>query len=250
MLVGPLSRMTSLLQYQSSLKWPFSGFRDAHINRARHFDAVVRDKVSSMAKLIDAAVAKRSWTRPVTKIVRHAEQNGAHIIGITGVQQGIGVSLLARLLAQTYADFGKSVLLVDASQEPSLDAQRSASNAGPATLTELAQHNGSYLTVNISEHAHRLPKSAAEMRSAFDTVTAQGMTIVVDLPAVELMKGPAAGETIAGVACDQIFLLCLSGRTKKADLVNSMEICRIYGLKIGGIVANDQSLWGSHLLGD
>ncbi len=250
MLVGPLSRMTTLLQDRSSQRWQVAGFRDAHISRARLFHAVVRDKVSSMAKLIDAAIAKRSWTRPVTKIVRHAEQNGAHIVGITGVQQGIGVSLLASLLAQTYADFGKNVLLVDASQEPPLDAATTASDVGPAALLELAQDSGSYLTVNISEHRHRLPKSAAEMRNAFDIVTAQGMTIVVDLPAVETMKGPDAGENIAGAACDHIFLLCVSGRTKKADLVNSMEICRIYGLKIGGIVANDQSLWGSHLLED
>ena len=241
--------MTSLLQDQSSNKWQVSGFRDAHINRARHFHAVVRDKVSSMAKLIDAAIAKRSWTRPVTKIVRHAEQNGALIVGITGVQQGIGVSLLARHLAQTYSDFGKNVLLVDASQELSRDVA-TASEVGLATLIELAQPKGSYLTVNISEHRHRLPNSAAEMRSAFKNVTAQGMTIVVDLPAVETMKGAAAGENIAGVACDQIVLVCLSGRTRIADLANSMEICRIYGLKIGGIVANDRSLWGSHLLGD
>lgn len=188
------------------------------------------------------------WLRSMTGLVRHSEQHGARVIGIAGMQTGVGATMLARRLARAYTDFGKSTLLVDASAVGAGSTTSELARGAPSDFMKFARDEQSLRVLDLAEHVSRLHATHDAMRQMFDAVPKE-MTVVVDLPSVDAATGAIpSGHSGAATACDLVYLVCLSGVTRKADLATSVEICRINGLKIGGIIANDWKLLGSHLL--
>lgn len=192
----------------------------------------------------------RPWSRSVTKLLGFAEKSGVRIIGVTGQTFGVGTSLLSDGLAHAYAEFGKPTLLVDASR---LEIDRNSISEDrdiPFDLLSLARRSNTGLsTIDLAEFADELPSGRTAFRKMFEAVSAKGMTVVVDLPPVS--TAPGAGVPtfmVAGAACEMVFLVCLSGVVTKAELGDCIEICKIYGVKLGGIIPNDWMLPGSKLL--
>jgi Mrp family chromosome partitioning ATPase len=186
------------------------------------------------------------WSQAVTRMVRHTEQLGTRIIGIAGIKPGVGASRLARRLAHTYVEFGKTTLLIDASAvpkitpQPALDAQ--------VDIMALARNEQSLWVLDLARNASQWPTTRDAIRQVLDAV-GKNTTIVVDLPPVSSANGTArTSYSGTGAACDLVFLVCLSGRTRKSELANGLEICRIDALKVGGVVANEWKVWGSQLL--
>jgi Mrp family chromosome partitioning ATPase len=181
--------------------------------------------------------------------MRHAEQHGMRVIGIAGMQAGVGASTLARRLARAYTDFGNATLLVDASAAGTGGTTSEPGPAAPSHFMDLARDEQSLWVLDLAEHADRLPATHHAMRQMFDT-GAKDMIVVVDLPPVNSATGAFRSGFYSGAAtaCDLVYLVCLSGVTRKSALANCVEICRINGLKIGGIVANDWKLLGAGYL--
>jgi Mrp family chromosome partitioning ATPase len=186
-----------------------------------------------------------AWSRSVTRLVRHSDQAGARVIGLVGMHPRVGVSTLARRLAWAFAEFGKPTLLVDVSIPGQFQAvpYLAVTGSKPSTPSERLQP-----FVKVADTGSGATSLRSDMRTMLEAV-AQGQTVIVDLPSVEDKIGTRRStQTDAAGACDIAYLVCLSGTAKKTELANSIEVCRINGLKVGGIVANDWKLMGSHLL--
>jgi Mrp family chromosome partitioning ATPase len=192
----------------------------------------------------------RPWARSVTKLLSFAEQSSVRIVGVAGQGYGVGASLLSNELAHTYIEFGKPTLLVNASR---LEIDRNSVSEDrdiPFDLLGLAhRHNTGLSTIDLADFSSELPSGRAAFKRMFESVSAVGVTVVVDLPPVS--SAPGAGVPafmVTGAACEMVFLVCLAGVVSKAELADCAEICKINGVKLSGIVSNDWMLPASKLL--
>jgi Mrp family chromosome partitioning ATPase len=209
---------------------------------------------ATSVKRIRAAMADkfdtRPWARSVTKLLGFAEKSGARIVGVTGQTSGVGTSLLSNELAHTYTEFGKPTLLVNASR---LEIDRSTVSENrdlPFDLLGMAHRSNTGLSaIDLADFSNELPSGRAAFKKMFEAVSAQGITVVVDLAPVSLAPGAGVPAfMVTGAACEMVFLVCLSGAVTKAELADCHEICKINGVKLGGIVPNDWLLPASSLL--
>lgn len=177
------------------------------------------------------------WQRAVTKVLAFGEERQVRIIGLIGDRPGVGVSLLCRELAAAYARNGMNALLVDASRV----ATTAEGESAVVDLLALAKPIGpgrSY--VDLAEHGAILPSDRRKVQQIFQNAAASGVTIVVDLPAID--TGPGKDAHIAGLvgcACQLAYLVCMSGVIKKIELRDYMEQCKINQIPIEGIIIND-----------
>ena len=193
----------------------------------------------------------RPWSRSVTKLLGFAEKSRSRIIGITGQTYNVGTSLLSDDLAHAYVEFGKPTLLVDASRLEIDRGSISEDRDSPFDLLSRARRNNTGLsTIDLAGVADELPSGRAAFNKMFEAATDKGVTVVVDLPPVGSAPGIGIPTfMVAGAACEIVFLVCLSGVVTKAELGDCVEICKINGVKLGGIIPNDRLLPGSKLLG-
>jgi Mrp family chromosome partitioning ATPase len=184
----------------------------------------------------------------MARIMLNADQEEARAIGIAGTQAGIGASTLARLLARAYVDQSKRALLVDARAAVADDATSDTNFGAPSDLMKLARDDQGLMVLDLATHTSGVAASHQAMRALFDSV-ADAMTVVVDLPPVDTAASAfRSGYSGAGSACDLVYLVCPSGTTRRVDLANYLEVCRINRLKVGGIVINDSKVFGSRIL--
>lgn len=191
------------------------------------------------------------WSSSVTKLVGFGEKKGHRIIGISGQARGVGASMLSMELARAYADFGKPTLRIDASRLEIERNQVSVERDIPFDILAMAQKsNIGPLTLDLAEFAHLLPSGRSAYRKLFSAVAQKGYHVVVDLPPVRSAPGVAVpGFMVAGAACELVYLVCLAGVVTRSELADSVEICKINGVPLGGIVPNDWKITGSGLLG-
>jgi Mrp family chromosome partitioning ATPase len=192
----------------------------------------------------------RPWLRPVTKLLGFAEKQGVRVVGITGQTAGVGASMLSEELAHSYTEFGKPTLLVNASR---LDVERLSvleDRDIPFDLVAMSNRNNTGLsTIDLAEFTDELPTGRTAFKRMFDAAAARGLTVVVDLPPVSAAPGSAVPAfMVTGAACQLVFMVCLSGVVKKAELSDCVEICKINGVKLGGIIPNDWKIPASNIL--
>jgi Mrp family chromosome partitioning ATPase len=204
---------------------------------------------ANISRLINREMAGRlsdPWAHCVTRLVQHCGEQSARMIGLTGHDHGVGTSSLASALARGFQDFGKPSLIIDVSRYPS-GQSRTLSDFQDAL--SLAALNTTPAVIDIGPPTADDPVTAEAFRQALADVMKRGTTVIVDLPpatqTTELMKSPIE---FAVTGCDVTYLVCLSGITTRAELANSVDVCRINGLKLSGIVPNDRVLLGSRLL--
>lgn len=179
--------------------------------------------------------------------MHHVEDKSALTVGITGTVKGVGVAELSRKLAQVCVNQGKSVLLVDASKQATVEK----GSGGVLTATELLGHcrnEGGLQILDAGAIDGRMPSSGDAMRHLFRELS-NGMTVIVSLPPILATSGATRSWQVdAAAACDIAYLVCLGGVTRKRQLADCMEMSRIFGLKVGGIISNDRNLFGSRQL--
>lgn len=190
-------------------------------------------------------------SRRLKKVVAGVNAQSASIVGITGARPRVGVSVTSRQLAGAFADFGNKALLVDLS---GAEVSGSASAALPAARISfkhlIREVRPSLAVVDfVATPGLLLSLTLGELRAALAEAVQQGYTIVVDLPPVMEESGqPTPSIAAAAAACDLVFLVCLSGETKRAELTECVETCGIMGLKISGLILNDWRLPANRLL--
>jgi Mrp family chromosome partitioning ATPase len=187
----------------------------------------------------------------LAKVISLADSQSARIIGLTGARGGVGVSTVARQLAAALGDFGRQTLLVDASRCNFSYAEEPRKPEPEIDLLALASEIGSEVGfIDLAHDPAWMAKTFGALRGSFEKATRKGKTmVVVDLPPVVLASGhPSPALATAGAACDLVFLVCLSGRTKRRELTSSVDTCGIAGVKLGGLILNDWRLPASGLL--
>jgi Mrp family chromosome partitioning ATPase len=185
--------------------------------------------------------------RRLTQVIAAIHSQSAHVVGITGARQGVGVSVTSRQLAGALANFGTKTLLVDISRADLLETDALPSTFAPsaAVLDNVNEVRPSLSFADLAE----AQLSTDQLREAFTTATETGHTIVVDLPPVTLRTGqPSPAFMAAGRACDLVFLVCLSGEMRRQELTECIETCRIVDIKLGGLILNDWRLPGNRWL--
>lgn len=187
----------------------------------------------------------------LAKVITLADSQSARIIGVTGVRVGVGVSVIARQLAAALGSFGRQTLLADLSRaEFSFSADKGRAEAEVdllAMATEIAPDVG---LVDLANGPEWTLSSLGALRRCFERATQKGQgVVVVDLPPVMQPDGhPSPAMAGAAAACDMVFLVCLSGRTKRRELTNAVDACNISGTRLGGLILNDWRLPASGLL--
>jgi Mrp family chromosome partitioning ATPase len=183
------------------------------------------------------------WHRAVTKILAFAEERRVRMVGIVGDRPGVGVSLLCRELALAYARNGIAVALVDASRVDETPAPPAPVGGPPPPLELLAAATpveSGLVRINLAEHLAALPSDRAGVQRMFEQALAEGVAIVVDLPAIKTNADQQAHFAgLVGSTCQLAYLVCMSGVIKKAELRDCMEQCKINQIPIEGIIIND-----------
>lgn len=181
------------------------------------------------------------WQNAATKILAFAEEKGVRIVGLIGDRTGVGVSLLCHELARAYARHGINVLLVDVSRVDVSAPPAPPGQAVPLDLVALATTiEPGFAQIDLAEHSAVLPAGRQAIGALFEGITSQGGAIVVDLPAANAGAGQrnhTAG--LIGSACQHVYLVCMSGLTKKAELTDTMKQCAICKIPVEGIIIND-----------
>jgi hypothetical protein len=186
-------------------------------------------------------------SKSLVKIIAVAEERTAKIVGLTSVRpcEPLGVALE---LAATYGAVGKRVRFVDASAA-AIDDGRAGGvadidgiSSAPAeeTIAALGSTNAGVTDSEAADnlHADNLHKVA----KGFDAA------VLVLPPLVQEDGQPASAFMRLAPRCDLVFVLCLSGVAKSAQVADAVEMCRLANAKVGGLVLCDWELYGHSML--
>ncbi len=194
-----------------------------------------------MPDLLGAPHDIHPWSRSITKVLSEAARKKARIIGITGHRRGTGVSLISRELAKACIGFGKSTVLIIASET---DEENASSN-----IIKLEDEG---LTIaHLSELTIKTPSGSEQYRQALEEIANTYEMVIIDLPPV----GQTVGQMNStfknlGQSCDVLFLVCLSGVVSKPELKDCLERCKIIDVNLTGLILNDWNIPASYLLSD
>jgi Mrp family chromosome partitioning ATPase len=191
------------------------------------------------------------WTKSLVRAIAFTESRPARVIGITGISRGVGASLIAQGLAQTYSEFDRRVLFVNASTA-NLSETVSATVENVPDLAALSTNiSGKYYNVDLSDPRIVLPQSAEFFRYTFELALNHFHAIVVDLANAAGPTGrPTPGFLAVGPSCNALFLVCMTGRTTRSEVQQCLASCRISGANVEGILLNDYRLPASTLLSE
>ncbi len=201
---------------------------------------------SGSAESNDMNYGDSGSARRLTKLVSAAVAQSTNIIGVTGARKGVGVSVVSRQLAGAFASFGVRTLHVDLSKATiSTGAQ-----TGRLSLLDLMTEVRPCLaTVDLGGASGSVALDADRVRDALAEAVKNGFTVIIDLPPLLLASDQSRPAiAAAGTACDAVFLVCLSGDTKRNELAECIDTGRIIGLKFGGVILNDWRLPANDLI--
>lgn len=203
---------------------------------------------TAVARSFDgASFGSPGTTRRLAKLIAAADKQSASVIGISGSRRGVGVSVTSRELAGALASFGRKTLFVDLSRAQIVNAGDGRADAPDVSFRPLAAEVRPSLEVFDGDAAQM---TAGELRAALADAVQAGLKVVLDLPPVMQTSGaPDPSLVAAGLACDLIFLVCLSAETNQKEIEACVETSRIVGLKLGGLVLNDWRMPASGLIG-
>jgi Mrp family chromosome partitioning ATPase len=190
--------------------------------------------------------------RSVADAIRFLEAQDVRMAGITSDSAGNDCGELALAVAQTYASFGRRTLFLDASHDlpvPRDIGERLSPGTPPVDLQSIAQQNNGVYMVSLSDSEAMQHGNRAQMKAAIDAASRNFDRIVVQLPPV--IKGP--GRTVGpdlsfGASCDSVLLVCRTGVTTREYLKECLQVCSIWGVKIGGLIMDDRKLPFARLL--
>ena len=205
-----------------------------------------RATAPQQGEIDDMSFGDAQSARRLTQVIATIHSQSAHVVGITGARQGVGVSITSRQLAGALANFGTKTLLLDAGRAQISEYPESASSEILASAIDLAREmRPSLAFAELGE----VRLTSAQLREAIAAANQGGHTVVVDLPPVSLASGqPSPSFLTAGRLCDLVFLVCLSGEMQRRELTDCIETCGIVDIKLAGLILNDWKLPGSRWL--
>ncbi|HKJ61725.1 MAG TPA: hypothetical protein VKA94_06975 [Hyphomicrobiales bacterium] len=201
--------------------------------------AVIPDEI--MARL--EAGRLKPWKESAVRTIAFAEARSMKIIGVSGASENVGNSSITAAIAQTYSNYGKRILLIDANKAD-IDENAEVPKTKLLNLTESATPIRKHLHyLDLSHTEFTLPQETEYFRSVFQIALQYYDVIVVDLPPIVTETGkPAASNLAVGAACDGVFLVCETGRTTRAEMQQCLASSKISGMRIEGLLLNDYRL--------
>lgn len=183
-----------------------------------------------------------AWKQSAVKTVAFAQSNDVHILGIMGVGKNSGAEDISISIAHTYAGFGQRVLFIDASKK--LDVKDAEIQVATfANLLEIRQEITNNVHYVDLRNSSEISASKTYFEATFKAALEHYDTIVVNIPETDLQNEEPAPYAIAiGAACNSVFLVCVTGRTKKNEIQQILEGCKVSDTHVGGILLNDQKL--------
>jgi hypothetical protein len=220
-------------------------------NHSNHSVRLVEIAESANRQRASGAGEGGAWTKSLTKAVAFLEDRAARIVGVTGVSEGVGASMVARELARIYSQFDRRILFVSASGVSLSESVAATAGNVPDLLVRSTAESYKCYSVDLSGPQLLLPPNSEFFRYTFEHALNHFHTIVVDLAAPGSVAGRPTPEFLAvGPACGSILLICVTGRTKRADLQQCLASCKIAGAKIEGILLDDCRIPASKLVSD
>lgn len=190
------------------------------------------------------AIFKKQSGLSLTSVLVAAEAQSARVVGITSERTGSGVSLAAEGLAKAYANFGRRTLLLEVEHSPS-----SPEGAAPASAVKNRRASGRASLDVASVASLSMETDPLVYRRIYESAGQDYKIIIVDLPPVAANSGRSPAELLAPVAaCDLVFLVGLTGEADRDSVGACVEMCRIGGVKLGGLILNDWKMPASKLL--
>ena len=192
-----------------------------------------------------------AWSSPVRQLIFEAEKKGSRVTGLTGERHGAGVSTLARELAIAYGSLGKRAVVVDMSgADVGLTAYESPGTEQIELARQHAALQDAHSAILLSDVPTELVRRRAKLRAILDGIGDLTDAVIVDLPPVGVSSAEAPSVFLAAApACQQVYLVCLTGNAPAAGLRDCLEICKIGDVPLGGIILNDFNLTSTNLTG-
>jgi Mrp family chromosome partitioning ATPase len=191
------------------------------------------------------------WKKSLIRAVAFTEARPARVVGITGIRRGVGASLVAQGLAQSYGEFDRRILLVSASAANLSESVAPVIENVPDLSALCVQEEGEYFRVDLADPQITLPPNVEFIRYTFELALKYFHAIVVDLPSTADAAGrPMSAFLSVAPACNFLFLVCPTGRTSRSEVQQCLASCKISGANVEGILLNDYRLPASSLLSE
>jgi Mrp family chromosome partitioning ATPase len=183
------------------------------------------------------------WMKAAVRAVAFAESRSARIIGITGIRKGAGSSSIAEAIARAYSEHGKRILFVRASEIQVSEHYDAAFRRLPDFVSHSMSESTNLFHIDLSRLGITYPQDPDLFRDAFETALESFHAIVVDLPCAGTETGqPEPASLAMGASCPSALLVCVTGRTTRAEIQQCLASCKISGTNVEGIVLNDFQL--------
>lgn len=184
----------------------------------------------------------QQWTDGIERIAMATAQTGTRILGFTSPIAVSGVSEVCCQLSAIVSRSGRKVLLVDVSRPPERAEEQDHWMPGDTNVAGYVRKDNrgfDRLDARYLSSERYAFVNSDRMRKTFEGVLHGYDLVVVDIPSV-----PSAADKLNGVAiasaCDEVFLVCLSGRLTRGDVARAMDALRVANVKVGAAILNDR----------
>lgn len=192
----------------------------------------------------EEAFAVASWIFQVEQIAMTATRRQTRMLGLVGVETGAGVTKIAELMATSFAKSQRHTLLLDLRSPVDFsDAPVDSWTPGKPEIARYVTHDprGFHrLRPTPTPTSRPLFNNVELMRKCVESDLQRYEQIVVDLPNLSDSGADGVNPIGPAVACDAVLLVCMTGRTSRAQATRSVERLQTAGASVAGSILNDE----------
>lgn len=185
-----------------------------------------------------------AWLRPVEQIVLSAGEKKHRVLGFISPGDGARVSALSLTVAESFARTGMSTLLVDLTEPV-----RPVENNGMSPWSPGDAGVGQAIVRDDRVFDRLVAHPTSESRYRFNNVEILRHTLVTDLcrytrivlnlPAVAQADDDCLNPAGPAAACDAVYIVGMTDRSSRDQLVTAAQQLRSAGVLIGGVILDD-----------
>lgn len=184
----------------------------------------------------------QDWSRISEQIMLSAVESRIRVLGFTSPAAGSGVSTVARVVAEAFAQAGTKTLLLDLTTPVRTDARPplwSPGAPGAADATRVEPSGLAVLTADASIGTRALFNNIEQLQKTLQRDLATYSAIIIDLPAVADEEPTRLNPIAAARACDAVLMVCLTGHVDRSELNEATAALKPAGVNLSGLVLND-----------
>ncbi len=184
----------------------------------------------------------QDWSRISEQIMLSAVESRIRVLGFTSPAAGSGVSTVARVVAEAFAQAGTKTLLLDLTAPVRTDARVPAWSPGAPGAAEAAIIEASglaVLTADATTRTRALFNNIEHLQKTLQRDLATYTAVIVDLPAVVEDEPARLNPIAAARACDAVLMVCLTGHVDRSELHDAAAALKPAGVNLSGLVLND-----------